>query len=118
MWSSAETLSLPNGSKIEFCSILNEIIREDKAVAGGEEQLKHAVVVARTMNSFLVSDRENPARQKWPCGPTVAGDHGQSDEKDVTFRGGGLPDDHQTFFVEGKVFRFNMFIATSFRVSG
>ena len=41
----------------------------------------------------------------------------QSDEKDTTFRGGGLPDQHRAFYTVGKRFRTRMYLATSFKKS-
>ena len=35
----------------------------------------------------------------------------------VTFRGGGLPDEHRSFFTVGKKYRTTRFVATSFRRS-
>ena len=35
----------------------------------------------------------------------------------MTFRGGGLPDEHRSFFTVGKKYRTTRFVATSFRRS-
>jgi hypothetical protein len=121
MWSSDKQLPLATGGGIEFCSILNTIIREDSSATGGDDQLRRAVTVARTMNKYPVSNRTSPARRKWPEGGGLSG---SSDEMDITFRGGGLPDERREFFdrlcssgnLKGKKYRSPMFLATSFRV--
>jgi len=118
LWSSVETG--PAGR--ELCSLLNQCIREDKADAH-DEPIKHAVVLTRAINRTCVtvrSDRQkafadDPAHglYNWPSGPDA--EVGWSTEKNVTFRGGALPEEHvETFFTKDKKFRSNMFLATSF----
>ena len=91
MYSSAETLS--DGK--EFCSILNEAMREDCAT--------HAVPIARALNSYLhtrASRGGGTASTQWP-------------EANRVFRGGALPARHHWFFSVGRRYRIPMFLSTS-----
>lgn len=53
-------------------------------------------------------NQSNP--DNWPNG-------NNSDKANTTWRGGALPKEHLEFFEEGKMFRSNMFLATSFNLS-
>jgi hypothetical protein len=95
IWTSAEVLRLGPGKSVEFCSLLNRILREHDA-----ELLAPACSVVRCINLLCVS-RRDPSKLKYPPG-------GKS------HRGGGLPAAHMSFFTEGKKYRVPMFMATSF----
>ena len=77
----------------ELCSILNEALRMDEVI--------HAVTITRAINTFCVTRRAPEAAPiLWPKDNTV-------------FRGGGLPERHRHFFVQGKQYRVPMFLSTS-----
>ena len=98
IWTSAERFD-----GLELCSILNTAIRSDEP-----ELLQPAVVITRALNMFCITRRVDNAVTRWPSGPQVAPELGQSDEADTTYRGGGLPIEHQSFFTAGKSFRSPM----------
>lgn len=92
MYSSAATL---NGR--EFCSILNEALREDR--------LTHTVAVARALSSYLHTRMSrgggaSVAPVRWPAANRV-------------FRGGALPPQHHWFFSVGRQYRIPMFLSAS-----
>jgi hypothetical protein len=95
IWTSAEVLRLGPGKSVEFCSLLNRILREHDA-----ELLAPACGVVRGINLLCVS-RRDPSKLRYPPG-------GKS------HRGGGLPAAHMSFFTVGKKYRVPMFMATSF----
>jgi len=95
IWTSAITLQLGAGNTIEFCSLLNRILRERDP-----DLLPHGCGVVRGINLLCVTRRE-PSKMRYPPG-------GKS------HRGGSLPLHHLSFFTEGKKFRVPMFLATSF----
>lgn len=130
LWSSTERST----DNRELCSYLNQCLREDK-----DPPLQHAVVracpyhsllpshhargaspqvVAEQLNKNLVnsfghrSSFTNHNKGYWPCGPEA--DLGNSTKENVTWRGTALPWAHLGFFSEGREFRTNMFLATSF----
>lgn len=113
IWSSFLTC---NGR--ELCSFLNQCIREDRVDDSElKAPLKHAVMLTRAINKVTVtasSSRQSKSTDVygWPSGPNA--ELGKSDEADVTWRGGALPEEHVDFFSVGKQFRSNMFLATSF----
>jgi len=78
----------------EFCGILNHSIRTDR-----EELVKPAVIISRGINVQCVT-RKNFTSPVWP-------------EDNLTYRGGGLPLQHRSFYTEGKKYRAPMFLATS-----
>jgi hypothetical protein len=98
IWTSAERFN-----DQELCSILNLAIRSDEP-----EFLTPAVVISRALNMFCITRRVDNAITRWPSGPQVPPAQGQSDEADTTYRGGGLPTEHQAFFTPGKRFRSPM----------
>ena len=109
--------SVVNCNGRELCSLLNQCIRDDDARPETHEPLRSAVLLTRAINRVTVtadSKRLNAVLDtyNWPSGPNA--ELGQSDEKDVTWRGGALPAEHLQFFKPGKQFRSNMFLATSF----
>lgn len=86
----------------ELCSILNEMLRIDKA--------DHAVVLTRALNTFCITDRTlewGPIR--WPSLEPPAAPGGR------TWRGGGLPACYRAFYESnvGRSFRVPMFLSTS-----
>ena len=95
IWTSAKRLTLEPGKTIEFCSLLNRILREHDP-----DLLPSACVVVRGINLLCVMRRDE-TKLLYPPG-------GES------HRGGGLPLEHLPFFVAGKQFRVPMFLATSF----
>lgn len=101
----------------EFCSLLNQIIREDGHVAG-DEALRHAIVICRALNQVLCrANEEAAAMHVWPRGPNGGDGMGRSDEANTTFRGGGLPAELRSFFQVGTKFRTRQYTATSFQRS-
>jgi hypothetical protein len=96
IWTSTKRLQLAPSKSIEFCSLLNCILREHP------DLLPSACVVVRGINLLCVMRREETALPL-PYPPS-----GES------HRGGGLPLEHVQFFVVGKKFRVPMFLATSF----
>jgi hypothetical protein len=97
IWTSAKRLTLAPGTTIEFCSLLNRILRENDP-----DLLPSACVVARGINLLCVMRRDE-SKLLYPPG-------GES------HRGGGLPLQHVPFFAPGKKFRAPMFLATSFNI--
>jgi hypothetical protein len=95
IWTSAKRLTLAPGKTVEFCSLLNRILREHDP-----DLLPPACVVVRGINLLCVMRRDE-TKLLYPPG-------GES------HRGGGLPLQHVPFFVTGKKFRVPMFLATSF----
>ena len=95
IWTSAKRLTLSSGKTVEFCSLLNRILREQQP-----DVLASACGVVRGINLLCVT-RHDETKLLYPPG-------GQS------HRGGGLPLEHVPFFVVGKQFRVPMFLATSF----
>lgn len=75
-------------------------------------------VLTKAINEFVVTskgnDRAKANTEEWPLGPQAP--KGESTEKDVTWRGGGMPEKYLDFFSDGKQFRTNMFLATSFEI--
>jgi hypothetical protein len=98
MWTSA--LLLPLGDAVngrEFCSILNEAIREDLS-----ETAFDTAIVVRTINQLLLTRRVTDGEQvRFPPAATC-------------WRGGVLPDHHRDFFKPGTKFRVPGYLATSF----
>lgn len=93
LWTSASLAGLG----VEFCSILNHVIRQDSGDA-----LPHAVVLSRAMALLMVSRRTSgPSATRWP-------------EDHQSHRGTGMPEYALGFFVEGLLYRAPMFLATSF----
>jgi hypothetical protein len=103
IWTSQLLLTLRDGSRTEFCGVLNRILRELD-----HELLPDACVVVRAINSLCVL-RHDPSKLVYPPGG-------------VSYRGGGMPLQHvahlagqpSPFFVAGKSYRIPMFLATSF----
>jgi len=52
-WSSSKTLTLADGRKVEFCSLLNSLLREDRS-----ESMKHLTRICRTINELSVTRGE------------------------------------------------------------
>lgn len=94
-WTSPHCLN-----ETEFCSMLNEAIREDNP-----EFLMHAMVVVCALNRLRVTARSSRGAIQANRFPTNG----------VSWRGSCLPDEHQSFFTEGKIFRVPAYLATSFR---
>jgi len=92
LWTSTGTL----GSR-EFCSLLNEALRNDDADA-----IVHAVAITHALNAFCVTGRSIGSPVRWP-------------PKHVTYRGTAMPRTFKEFFTVGKKYRAPMFVATSFR---
>jgi hypothetical protein len=102
IWTSQLLLTMRDGSRTEFCGILNRILRDVD-----DDLLPDACVVVRAINSLCVL-RHDPSKLVYPAGG-------------MTFRGGGMPLHHVVqlqgqpppFFVAGKKYRIPMFLATS-----
>jgi hypothetical protein len=97
IWTSARQLRLGSGKSIEFCSLLNRILRE-----GDPELLPAGCSVVRGINLLCVTRREQ-SKLRYPS-------------DGMSHRGGALPLVHTPFFTVGKKFRVPMFLATSFSV--
>jgi hypothetical protein len=97
----------------EFCSILNELIREDAKL--GDELAKQVATLAHAINSNVVT-RGLGGDRPWPGGPAAGSNH-NSTEPNTSWRGGGFSDTAATraFFVTGKVYRTGGFLATSYQ---
>jgi len=89
------TSGLQIGGK-ELCSILNHAIRTDSP-----SLLEHALVFCRGINALCVTRAIPYALDVyWP-------------QEHITYRGGGLPPEHQQFYTVGKKYRAPMFLASS-----
>jgi hypothetical protein len=95
LWASPLPLSSMIGHEKELCNIINEAIRAD--APGG---MRHLATLVRGINTLCVIRR--------PSGAVNFPSNG------ICWRGGGLPAEHQTFYVPGKVYRVPGFLATSF----
>lgn len=98
LWSSARR----DGFGKEFCSILNEVIRDDV-----REVMEHAVVLCRAMNTLIVTNLGRVGAMQADGGTCWPADF-------VTHRGTSMPLEELQFFKEGRVYRAPMFLATSF----
>ena len=89
----------------EFCSIFNELIRNDELL--DDKVADQVATLAHAINSNLVT-RGMVGDVPWPNG-------GNSTVANACFRGGGFCDTDLTraFFVVGKRFRTGGFVATS-----
>ena len=91
LWTSAATL----GGR-EFCSILNEALRNDTAAT-----ISHVATITHALNAFCVTRRASGAPPvQWPT-------------EHVTYRGTAMPRAHRAFFTAGTKYRAPMFVATS-----
>jgi hypothetical protein len=103
IWTSQLLLKLPDGREMEFCAILNRILRDLD-----DDLLPDACIVVHGINALCVL-RRDPSKLMFPPGG-------------VSYRGGGLPLQHVVqlpgqpppFFVPGKKYRVPMYLATSF----
>lgn len=98
VWISHEWLLTSVGNTKEFCSLVNEAIRDDGAAVGAADSA-HAAVIAKALAVHLVT-RQHP-HARWP-------------PLNRTFRGTAMPRVHQAFFQQGLTYRAPMFVATSF----
>jgi hypothetical protein len=105
IWTSQLLLKLPGGRDMEFCAILNRILRDLD-----DDLLPDACIIVHAINALCVL-RRDPSKLMFPPGG-------------VSYRGGGLPLQHVVrlpghpppFFVPGKKYRVPMFLATSFEL--
>jgi hypothetical protein len=105
IWTSQLLLSLPDGRTMEFCAIMNRILRDLD-----DDLLPDACIVVRGINSLCVMRRHSSMLMFPPGG--------------VSYRGGGLPLQHvknvpgfpPPFYIPGKKYRVPMFLATSFKL--
>ena len=79
----------------EFCSILHEAICVDDPVVS-----QNVMSIVRGINSFSVTRNFGVSGVLWPLDNTL-------------YQGGGLPDQHQSFFTVGKVYCVPIFLAMS-----
>merc|ERR1712151_154280 len=84
-----------NGS--EFCQILNASLRPGSS----QESLKQGAILCRCINQNLLNSRTCTETRPFP-------------HSGLCVRGGGLPDEHLSFFTQGKTFRFPNYFATAF----
>lgn len=82
----------------ELCSYINQAVIEDS-----EPMIAKVVPVCRILNKMVVT-RAQAATVQWP-----------QDFK--TFRGIGMPEEHFGFFEVGRVYRTNMFLASSAKLT-
>jgi hypothetical protein len=80
----------------ELSYIINTMLRNDDEAAA-----PHLAVIVRSINTLLVTRRGDLELLRFP-------------PRGVTYRGGGLPDEHKDFYKVDKVFRVAGFLATSF----
>jgi hypothetical protein len=101
VWSTAERLR-----GVEFCSMMNAIIREDDRIL-----VSQAARICYMMHPLLVT-AAGPSSNR-----LQVDDVRLLPEKSaswyVTHRGGSLPAEHNSFFTEGKSYRAPQFIASS-----
>jgi len=93
LWTSSSKLALNK----EFCSILNEVIRNDT-----KDVMPHAVLLCRALAGLIVTRRKDAAALRWP-------------DDMVTHRGTSMPREAVNFFTKDLTYRVPMFLATSFR---
>lgn len=99
MWTSPLRLMWQaNPSGIELCSILNEIVYEDP---DDPNLIRPCVRMTRLLNAYCVTSAGFEMHRNWPA-------------NNRTFRGGGLPLRHRSFFAPGVQYRAPAFVATSF----
>jgi hypothetical protein len=101
-WLYSSALKLPSTADgTEFCSILNEAIREDY-----EDTARDAAVLCRSLNQLLVTRRQPVAGQPAMRFPPNA----------TCWRGGGLPEEHKAWYDAhlAQKYRVPMLLATSF----
>jgi hypothetical protein len=104
IWTSQLLITLHDGHTMEFCGILNRILRDTD-----EDLLLDACIVVRAINSLRVL-RYHLSKLMFPPGG-------------ITYRGGGLPlhfvqqlqGQPPPFFVADLKYRIPMFLATSFQ---
>jgi hypothetical protein len=107
VWTSQRQL---NGR--EFCSVFNELIRDDALL--DDDVADQVTTLSRAINSNVVT-RGVGGDVPWPEGPKGRPEH-LSTVADVCFRGGGFCDTPATraFFAVGRKYRVAGFLATSF----
>ncbi len=86
----------PEKHRRELAFIINSLLRSDDVNAA-----PHLAVIVRAINTLLITGRGDLEMVKFP-------------PNGVTYRGGGLPDVHRSFFTAGKKYRVPGFLATSF----
>jgi hypothetical protein len=86
----------PAEHRRELAFILNSLLRSDDGDAA-----PHLAVIVRAINTLLITRRGDLGMVKFP-------------PNGITYRGGGLPDAHRSFFTAGKKYRVPGFLATSF----
>ena len=115
LWTSGAILEgsdVPPEHRVEFCSILNSIIRRDRPGA-----MKEAVRMVECINSLLVGSRGR--LQKIPdevvVFPSVCNLEGPAYGLPASYRGAGMPIDKLEFYqgLVGKSFRVSGLLATS-----
>jgi len=113
LWTSAKTLRV-GVTDLEFCTILNEVIRTD----GGSASFEGAVRIVCMLQHFLNASRRGAKFDIKPLGPSAPRGKGWSTKENTVYRGGSLPAKHLAFFksLEGKdqYFRAAHLVATSF----
>ena len=87
---------VPPEHRRELAFIINALLRIDDATAA-----PHLAVIVRAINTLLVTRRGDIQSLRFP-------------PNGVTYRGGGLPDQHRSFFRPGMKYRVPGFLATSF----
>jgi hypothetical protein len=86
----------PSAHQRELSFIINSMLRLDDASAA-----PHLAVIVRAINTLLLTRRGSIQMVRFP-------------NKGITYRGGGLPDQHRRFFQPDKKYRVPGFLATSF----
>jgi hypothetical protein len=92
LWTSGISMHGGPWVRKEFCSIINSVIRKDRADA-----VFHAGPFTRAINKLVVT------RGRADCFPAEG----------VLWRGGTLPSEHRAFFAPGVKYRVPAFMATS-----
>ncbi len=93
LWTSCSRLELASGKFLEFCSLVNRMLRERDP-----ELLPSGCSVVRGINLLFY----DPNKRLYPPSGQL-------------HRGGALPLHHLPFFSEGKMFRVPMYLSTTFK---
>jgi hypothetical protein len=115
LWTSGATLEgsdVPREHQVEFCSILNSIIRRDRPGT-----IKEAVRMVECINSLLVGSRDRMLKnpEEVVVFPSLCNLQGPAHGLPASYRGAGLPIDKLEFYegLVGKSFRVSGLLATS-----
>lgn len=95
LWSSSEKLRLPNGRDVEFCSMINCLLREDNIAI-----MPQLASICQSINELITKKQRKSGVASLPA-------------SNLLYRGGSLPDELQGFFSVGKKYRVPGYLATT-----